>query len=474
MNSRIFSIKYALYIIIAGTLLSMQSCFTSKNYIRPEKEVVQEKYFRTDQINQDSLSMANLSWRSVFTDDKLSKYIDQALTNNMDIRIAIQNINVAEAYVKQGKASFLPFISGNASYTYINPSLNGSSGINLTERTNINQYELSAGLSWEADIWGKIRSNYRAANASYLQSITAHQTVKSKIIESLASIYYQLMALDKQQQITTSTVQLRESSLQTIQALKESGQVSEVAVQQTQAQLYNAQSLLLDIENNIKSLENTFCILLGEYPHAVSRNQLNQQRIDTVFHTGVPAQLLSNRPDVMAAEYGLIQAFELTNVARSNFYPALRLTANGGIQSLQFNDLFNVNSLFASLIGSLTQPIFNGRQIRTQYEVRQAQQEIALLNYKKAVMIASQEVSDALYAFQTNDKKINLKLKEYSSYQKAAEDSEELLVNGYANYLEVLTAQQNALNAQLSVVNAELNRLISIAQLYAAVGGGWR
>ena len=184
--------------------------------------------------------------------------------------------------------------------------------------------------------------------------------------------------------------------------------------------------------------------------------------------------MLSNRPDVMAAEYALINSFELTNAARSSFYPSLRLTANGGLQSLNFDDFFNTNSLFASIVGSLTQPIFNGRQIRTQYEVSKAQQEAALLNYKQSILLASKDVSDALYTYTTNEQKAILKQLEYEAYQEATLYSEELLNYGMANYLEVLTARENALNAQLNVINSNLGKLNAIVQLYKAVGGGWR
>lgn len=462
------------YIILSIGLFSFQSCFVAKEYSRPEKEVVTELLFRTDNIPQDSLSIANLSWKDVFTDDVLSKHINTALTNNLDIRIALQSIQVAEAYLKQGKAAYFPTLNGGASYTYANPSLNSSQGIGLESRQELNQYELSANLSWEADVWGKIRSNQRAASATYLQSISAHQVVKSNLVALIASNYYQLLALDAQREITLKNIQIREESLETMRALKEAGNVTEVAVKQTEAQLLNTKATLLDIENSIKLLENTFCILLGENPHTVERTKLNEQEIKIELSTGLPIELLSNRPDVMAAEYGLINAFELTNLARSSFYPSLRLTASGGIQSMNFNDLFSANSLFANLIGSLTQPILNGRQIRTQYEVSKAQQESALLNYKKIILTASKEVSDALFSYQTNADKKRLKEQEYEAYQLATEYSEELLRYGMANYLEVLTAQQSALNAELSVINTELSKLNALIQLYKAVGGGWR
>lgn len=465
--------KNSKYIILLVSIFALQSCFVAKDYQRPN-DILNEQYFRTDNIQQDSLSIANLSWKDVFTDQTLSQYIDRALENNLDVRIALQNIEVANAYLKQGKAAYFPTLNANASYSYSTPSLNSMSGQAMTERDYFDQYDLSASLSWEADIWGKIRSSKRAASATYLQTIAAHQAIKSNLVAGLASTYYQLLAMDEQKRLVLETIANREQSLETIIALKDAGSVTEVAVKQTEAQLIGAKSMLLDIENNIKLLENTFSILLGETPQNIERSTLSEQEINVDLNIGVPIQLLSNRPDVMAAEYALINSFELTNAARSSFYPSLRLTANGGLQSLNFDDFFNTNSLFASIVGSLTQPIFNGRQIRTQYEVSKAQQEAALLNYKQSILLASKDVSDALYTYTTNEQKAILKQLEYEAYQEATLYSEELLNYGMANYLEVLTARENALNAQLNVINSNLGKLNAIVQLYKAVGGGWR
>lgn len=462
------------YIILTAVLIGLQSCFAVKEYQRLDNEVVSEQNFRTDRISKDSLSSASLSWREIFTDDKLTGYIQKALENNLDIRIALKNIDAAEAYLKQGKAAYFPTLAVTGSFSYANPSLNGSQGISLNERTNINQYELSTGLSWEADIWGKIRSNKRATAAGYMQTVSAHQAIKSELVAAVASSYYQLVSLDEQKRIIQETIGLQQESVETMKLLKTAGNLTEVAVKQSEAQLLNIQSLLLDTDNQIKLVENSFCILLGENPHSVERNKLENQSLKTELKTGIPVELLSNRPDVMAAEYGLINAFELTNAARSNFYPSLRLNANGGLQALEFNDLFSANSLFASLIGSLTQPLLNGRQIKTQYEVSKARQEQALLNYRKTILIAGREVSDALYTFDTNEKKASMKQQEYEAYNQATTYSEELLKYGMANYLDVLMARANALNARLSVINANLGKLNSIVQLYKAIGGGWR
>ena len=313
-----------------------------------------------------------------------------------------------------------------------------------------------------------------ATRAAYLQTVAGHKAVKTELIASIASLYYQLLALDEQVRITQQTIENRENSLETTSALKDAGIVTEVGVKQTEAQLYRAQAVLVDLENNIRLLENTFSIVLGHAPHQIERGELEDLEITTELAIGVPAQLLRNRPDVIAAEYNLMNAFQLTNVAKSNFYPSLRLTASTGLQSLEFKDWFSANSIFASLIGNLAQPIFNQRQIRTQYEVAQAEEEIALLNFRRSLLEASREVSDALYNYEAAEERMEIKMNEFEAYDLATTYSEELLNNGMANYLEVLTARENALNAQLEIINTELDQFLSIVDLYQALGGGWQ
>ena len=416
--------------------------------------------------------MADVSWRDLFNDQQLTSYIQEGLKNNIDIRIALQNVIAAEAYVKQGKAGYYPTLSGTASFTRTKNSQNSQFGSFFTRP--LEQYELSGALSWEADVWGKIRSNKRAFGAVYLQSVSAHQAVKTNLIASIASTYYQLLALDKQLKVSKQTLEARKNSLETTVALKEAGQVTEVAVKQTEAQVHTTEIIVIDLENNIKLLENTFSILLGETPQQIERGSLDNQTIDTELSTGVPYLLLANRPDVMQAEYSLINAFELTNVAKSSLYPSLSLSASGGFQSLEFDNWLDASSLFSSLIGSLTQPIFNGRRLRTQMEVAKAQQEQALLNYKQALLTAGREVSDALYTYDAETKKLEARSKELDAYATAEGYSEELLNNGLANYLEVLTARQNALNSELNYVDSQYAQLSAIVELYRALGGGWK
>jgi NodT family efflux transporter outer membrane factor (OMF) lipoprotein len=390
----------------------------------------------------------------------------------MDIRIAIQQILAAEAYAKQGKARFLPSVNLGFNASHQELSENSQFGSLFNEA--IDQYDITANLSWEADIWGKIRSNKRATQAAYLQSVSGHQAVKTQLISSIVNTYYNLLALDAQLEVTKQTIATRESSVKTIKALKDAGQVTLVAVDQNIAQYNNAKALQIDIEIAIFKTESTLSILLGKAPQHFERSRLDIQKIEQDITLGVPARLLSNRPDVMAAEYGLVQSFELTNIARSNFYPSLTLTASGGFQSLELNNLLNINSLFTSILGSLTQPIFNQRRLKTQKEVTVAQQEQSLLLFKKTLLVAGGEVSNALFSYESETKKFEFRKNEVEALRAAEANSEELLKNGYANYLDLLTARQSALNAELDIIDSKLQQLVSIVNLYEALGGGWR
>ncbi|TQD40566.1 efflux transporter outer membrane subunit [Haloflavibacter putidus] len=464
-NNRIYTILFT------GALpFLLVSCFAAKEYEKPQ--VVEEANYRTDEIPTDSLTMATISWREIFEDDVLQGHVETALQNNIDIRVAIQQIMAAEAYLKQGKAGYFPTLGVNAQWTHQENSENSQLGSFLSNSSD--QYQLAANLSWEADIWGKIRSQKRAFGANYLQSVAAHKAVKTRLIANVASIYYQLLAIDEQIKVTEETISNRQNSLETTKALKEAGNVTEVGVQQTEAQLYTAQAILVDLQKQTRLLENSLSILLGEAPMFIPRTELEEQKIMLDLNTGVPAQLLSNRPDVMAAEYAYRNAFEMTNVVRSNFYPSLTISASGGFQSLELDNLLNANSLFANIVSGIAQPIFNKRQIRTQFEVAQAQQEQARLRFRESILQASKEVSDAMYSYKAASQKIDLKEKEYQAYKNATDYSEELLNNGLANYLEVLTARENALNSQLGVIDAKYNRLNSMVDLYRALGGGWQ
>tara|TARA_R110002049_G_scaffold2457_3_gene17964 strand:- start:3886 stop:5313 length:1428 start_codon:yes stop_codon:yes gene_type:complete len=457
-------------VVLTIMVFTLQSCFVAKEYRRPEVTET-ENLYRTDNLPSDSISMADISWKKLFTDTYLQQYIEEGLQNNMDIRIAIQQIVAAEAYAKQGKAGYLPSLSVGPNLTHQELSKNSQFGAFLTN-TSTDQWDITASLSWEADIWGKIRSNKRATQATFLQSVAGHQAVKTQLISSIASTYYSILALDAQLEITKTSINTRKKGVETIKALKDAGLTNQVAVDQNIAQYNNALALEVDLEVALFKAENTLSILLGKTPQQIKRNSLENQTINSEMKLGFASQLLSNRPDVIAAEYKLISAFELTNVARSSLYPSLTLTASGGLQSLDLDKLFNANSLFANIVGGLTQPIFNKRKLKTQKEVAVAQQEQALLNFKKTLLIAGNEVSNALYSYNSENKKYEFLQNEVEALRKAEENSEELLKNGYATYLDLLTARQSALGSEIKVINSRLQQLQSVVNLYEALGGG--
>ncbi|MEZ0007840.1 multidrug efflux system outer membrane protein [Flavobacterium sp. 28YEA47A] len=466
MKNKIY--KIGLLVFAAAVL---QSCFVAKKYERPELKT--QDLYRTEVVSADSTSLANVSWDKIFTDPILQGYIKKGLQNNLDIRIAIQNIAAAEATMKQGKAGYFPTLSGNADWTHQQLSKNSQLGAFLQDRST-DQYQLTGTLSWEADIWGKIRSNKRAANAVYLQSIAANQAVKTQLISSIASTYYQLLSLDAQIKVAEESLINRKESVETIIALKDAGNVNEVGVKQTEAQKYATEIIIADLKNNVIILENTLSNLLGEGSKKIERGTFESQVMQPEITLGVPATLLRNRPDVIAAEYNLISTFEQTNVARSNFYPTLKVTATGGFQSIDLQQWFSANSFFSNVVTGLTQPIFNQRQIRTRFEVAKANQEKAYLQFEQSLLTAGKEVSDALAQYSNETAKITIREKQVDALKKAADYSDELLTYGLVNYLEVLTAKDNALNTELNLIDNKYRQYNAIIQLYRALGGGWQ
>lgn len=449
------------------------SCHTRQNYQRAN-DVVDEKLFRTDALPKDSVSMANLSWKEIFTDAVLQKHIAKALENNLDIRMALQNIASAEAYLKQSKAAYQPTISVGPDYSFNTSSLNTQFGQIVGERRYINQFDITANLGWELDLWGKLKGQEKAQYAAYLSSVAAHQNVKSNLVASIATAYYQLLTFDEQKKIFSNTIEIRKKNLETTKALKEAGIVSEVAVQQSEALVYNAEASLVTLDVQIQMLENTISLLMGEPSHEIERTSLSTQNFALNTDLGYPSALLANRPDVKQAEFNLINAFELTNAAKAQFYPSLRITGSTGVQSVDIDKLFSGNSVFANVLVGLAQPILNKRQIRTNYEVSLANQERAYLNFRKTILNAGNEVSDALKMYNAQDQFIAFKKKELSAYDKSVEFSQELVNYGMANYLEVLNANVNKLNAEINIANAQYSKLQAGVELYRALGGGWR
>ncbi|MDZ7681032.1 MAG: efflux transporter outer membrane subunit [Fodinibius sp.] len=335
------------------------------------------------------------------------------------------------------------------------------------------QYSVSLSSSWELDVWGKLTSAKKASYAALLQTEATRRAIQTTLIANVANSYYRLLALDRQLEITEQTVENRRQDVETVKALKEGSVVTGVSVQQSIANQFAAEVTIPELKQQITEQEHALSVLLGRAPGSIERSSLSEQSPIDSLATGMPAQLLRNRPDIIAAEQNFRRAFELTNSARAYFYPSFRLTAEGGYQSLTTEDLFQPGSVFYNLVAGLTQPIFNNGQNKARLKRSKAQQEQAKLQLRSTILDASSEVSNALSRYQNADQKLELRQQQLNALQNAVEYSRELLRYGDATYTEVLAAQQNYLSAQLSNVNDQLQELIAGVDLYRALGGGW-
>jgi NodT family efflux transporter outer membrane factor (OMF) lipoprotein len=454
-------------ILIAGMTGILLSCSTSRHFNR---ESVNTDGLFGDTVLTDSVTLADTPWQELFTDPHLRKLIEEGLDNNPDLQIAVQRVIEAEAYYSQGKASLFPTVTAQGGGGYVrNPETLYPDG-----PREVKDFQLNLQASWEADIWGKLRSSKRAAYASLLASDAGRKAVQTRLISNIVTTYYSLLALDEQLKITRETVRNNIDLVETMKILKSSGQVTGAAVVQTEAVRYAAEVTIPDLEQTIRETENALCLLVGRTPGKIERGSLEDQQSPPLLKTGVPAQLLENRPDVMEAEYGVMSAYELTNNARAYFYPALTITALGGFESTNLDDLLDPAAFTANVIGGLTAPLFNKKANVTRLKVAKAQQEEALINFRNALLNAGREVNNALGQYNTLEKKIILRQQQLGALEKSVSYTKELLNYGSATYTEVLNAQQSLLSAQLNNVNDHLQKLTSFVSLYRALGGGWK
>ena len=459
------------YLIIGLTTLSLSACVTKK-YERPA--VISNGLYR-DNTTSDSTTIADLPWKSLFTDATLQNLIQQGLNENLDLKQAVERIKIAQANLLQSKGAMLPSLAADLSVTDTKQSraaLNFPPGININTETQTYRAQLSS--SWEADIWGRLSSAKRSAYASLLQTDAAKRAVQTQLISNIASSYYNLLALDKQLAITEQTISIRTRDVETMKSLKEGAVVNGAAVVQSEANLYAAQVTIPDLKRTIRETENALSILLGKGPGTIERSNIDQQTVYDQLQTGLSAQLLQNRPDVQTAEFAFRAAFENKNVAKASFYPALTLTANGGLSTLTLQDFFN-NSIFYNLVGGLTQPIFNRGVNKARLRTAEAQQQQALYSFQQSLLTGGQEVSNALFAYQTAAEKEATRAKQIASLTKAVDFTKELLrYSSATNYTDVLTSEQSLLSAQLNSINDRLQKLQAVVNLYRALGGGWK
>ena len=464
------------YLFALAIPLALSSCKVTKTYETPSlSQQIQDSLYR-DHYVQDTANMATLSWKTVFQDAALQSLIEKGLANNLDIQNAVENIVQAEALLKRSKLAFLPSLNINPTVTFNKTSvrsLNFNSQVSSMMRLKTTSYQIPLTTSWELDVWGKLASSRRAQYASYLNTIEARKALNTSIIRSIANNYYQLLALDKQLRITRETVVLREKSVKTMKALMEAGIITGAAVVQSEANLAAAKVSIPDLENSIRQVENAICTLLGTPGQSITRGTLDAQAVYSGLEVGVPAQLLQYRPDVVAAELKLRQMFELTNVARTAFYPQIGLNSGTfGVSSIDLQHLFD-KSIFYSFAAGIVQPIFSKGVNKANLEVAKSQQCQAYLAFRKTLLTAGQEVSNAMNNYQTATAKATSRQEQITALTKAVEYTNKLLqYSSSTNYTDVLTSEQSLLSAQLSEVNDQLQKLQAVVDLYAALGGG--
>ena len=458
-------IKYI--ILIAGFAGLLYSCNTSNHF---KRDTVNTDNLYGSPATTDSVNIANKPWRELFSETYLQQLIEEGLKNNPDLQIAVQKVYEAEAYLGQSKAAMLPGISVYGQDTYTrNPE-----SIYPDGPREVNTFQLGVQASWEIDLWGKLRSSKRSAYANLLASDAGQKAVQTRLIANIAATYYSLIGLDAKLVITRQTLKNNIDQVETIKVLKESGKVTGAAVVQSEANRYATEVTIPDLEQQVRETENALCLLLGRTPGTIERGKIDEQTIASILEIGVPAQLLDNRLDVMQAEYGVMSAFEVTNNAHANFYPALTLTASTGFVSSDLSQLIDPKSFAANVIGGLVQPLFNKRLNITRLRVAQAQQEEALINFRNTLLKAGQEVHNSLGSYEWSVQKIALRKLQLEALVKSVDYTNDLLKYGSASYIEVLNAQSSLLFAQLSSVNDHLQQLNAIVSLYRALGGGWK
>ncbi|MDR1584305.1 MAG: efflux transporter outer membrane subunit [Prevotellaceae bacterium] len=450
----------------------MSSCQgLNRKYKSPEVDVV--GMYRGAVNENDTVTIANLPWSSYFTDPVLQKLIKEGLQENFDLRTAHLRIQQAEAGLQVARAAFFPVVGLSGQVTHARTSeKNGETSVFAYGNS---QYRLGVAVQWEIDLWGKLNSQSRARYAQYLNSIEYKRLIQTTLVSNIAAAYYTLMALDEQLHISRETIGLLEKSAESMQDMMDAALLNAAAVEQSRALLFSTQVSALNIETSIRQLENSLSVLLGRKPGAVERQSFEIWTAPIgVLPYGLPAQMLSLRPDVRAAELQFRTAFELRNVAQASLYPSITLSSGTmtGFNATSFSDFFKPASLFANIIGGITQPVFAGNQLKAQLVITKSQEQEALTNFQKTVLTAAREVSDVLYAYDKTLEKTKYRELQIESLRKSVEYTQELLKAAEATYLEVLTAQQNYLAAQLAAVNDRLEKTQAVIDLYRALGGG--
>ena len=451
-------------IIIAFAALSLTGCKSLYgNYERPD---IKTSGIVRDPVDDKgalagSNDFGNLPWRSVFTDPQLQTLIEKALENNPDLLNAALNIDIAEQQLRASKLAFLPSVVF---------APNGSISHFGTHTSSTQAYTLPITASWDVDLFGKLRSQKKAAQMALIQSRDYKVAVQTNLICNVANLYYTLLMLDRQKQIVDDMSGLTKNTWDMMKLQMEFGRARSTSVQSAEAAYYSVQTQGADIKRQIRETENTLSLLLGEPAQSIARGSLENQSLPANFSGGIGVQLLSNRADVHANEMALAQCFYNIQEARSRFYPALNISPTGAWTNS--NGLVNPGKLLLSVVGSLTQPIFMRGQLKAGLRVAEDRYKQAYNTWQNSILKAGAEVSNALVAYNSADEKNKLQQQQIDVLKQNVDHTQMLYTQSSSSYLEVITAQQSLLNAEISQVQEQFTKLQAIVNLYNALGGG--
>jgi len=457
-------------------VFAFSACRVGKEFKRPEVKLPENF---SQQVAGDSTSIADLEWKKFFNDPGLQLLIEQGINYNYDLMLAVKRLEISQQQVKQAKLGQLPevdfFIAGQYNHPSKN-SINGKSANSILGKSHIENYVTAVNLSWEVDIWGKIRGQKEATLASYLESYEGRKAVQTQLVSNIAQGYFNLLMLDKQLEIAKKNLVLRDSFLVTTRLLRDAGVVNTLAVQQAESQRQTTAILVPELEQNIALQEYALQVLTGQLPTKLSRQTvLNKLALTDDLSAGLPAALLSRRPDVRAKEMSLVAANAQVGIAKANMFPALNITAGAGLESFQSSNWFSIpNSLFGLAAGSIAQPIFRRRALKTEFEIAKLHREEAVIEFRQSVLQATSEVESSLVQIEKLREQEQIASDQVDTLQRAIVNAQMLFKSDMANYLEVLNAQGSALLAELNLASVQRQQLSAKVELYRSLGGGWK
>ena len=454
--------KVAVGLVITA---SLSSCHIYKKYETPTSTPLTKEYAEAKEQAQDSTAFGNLDWHTVFTDPVLVDLIEQALANNTNLRNAQLNVEAAQAQLLGAKLAYLPSLA-------LAPNGAGAKFQSLGDWSW--SYNLPAQASWEIDIFAKLLNSKRGAAAALMQTQAYAQAVRSQIISAVATTYYTLAAVKEQLVLSQSTSLLWLETVEKMRDLKLAGRTNEAGVMQAEANYYNILASITDLETSIVKLNNTMSLLLNTMPQQWAVTEGAALTAPDSARQGVAMSMLAARPDVAAAEYSLASAYYATNSARAAFYPGLSITANGGFTNSLGSMIVNPGKFFIQLAGSLTAPIFARGQNIARLKASKAQQQQAMNTFEYTLMSAAAEVSDALTVYEKSQEKAKWLDRQVEDLAKAVDMTQDLFTysSGDVNYLNVITAQQSLLGAQISRISCTQAGNLAVINLYQSMGGG--